>query len=503
MYFQFPCEKCTKKLKVRDENIGKKVRCPYCQHAMLVKRPETPPIIDTKIDVTSSSSPTGSSSTRTSSNGGGNKHVSSGWADGTEVSLSKSSLIALAISIVFYVLMFPFQSYYLGELFLDRGWVPFVLVFLMSWSGAILYLKSRKLAKQKDSMLFDTLPTDISEEISEKTVNKFIEHVKGLPVDPRESFLINRVLRGLEHFSILKSSSEVSSRLQSQSEIDATAIDSSYTMLKVFIWAIPILGFIGTVMGISESVGSFSGSMDAAQDISKLKDSLNGVTGGLSTAFDTTLVALVMSMLVMFPSSSMQKSEEDLLNWVDEYCNENLLKRLKESDHVSGGGDEKDHRRLIQRTIDKAMANHHAELQTWTQKLEGIGSTLSQQVMKSWGKIDEQIRAQQAEQLENVQQVISNLTEQNQSVVEQLETVQEKITELQSAEATHLEKLNGESNEMAEAAVVLSQSFNGVQQGLNGLNTVLSDLGEKQVLIQQVEAPSKRWSLFGGSRKAR
>jgi len=247
------------------KNIGqKKFVSPYCHHTMLVKKPETP-IIDTSIDVSSSSA--SAPSTKTSASRGGKKAVSSGWADGTEVSLSKSATIAFVTSIIFYVLIFPFRSYYLGELFLARGWVPFALVFLMSWSGAILFLKSRKLAKQKDSMLFDTLPTDISEEISEKTVYRFIEHVKNLPVDPRESFLVNRVLRGLEHFSILKSSSEVSNRLQSQSEIDATAIDSSYTMLKVFIWAIPILGFIGTVMGISESVGSFSGSMDAAQDI--------------------------------------------------------------------------------------------------------------------------------------------------------------------------------------------------------------------------------------------
>ncbi len=499
MYFQFPCEKCSKKLKVRDENIGKKVRCPYCHHTMLVKKPESP-VIDTSVDFSVSDSST--PSTKTSSSRGGNKNASSGWADGTEVSLSKSSMIALVTSIVFYMLLLPFHSYYFGELFLARGWVPFALVFLMSWSGAILFLKSRKLAKQKDSMLFDTLPTDISEEISEKTVAKFIEHVKGLPVDPRESFLINRVLRGLEHFRILKSSSEVSNRLQSQSEIDATAIDSSYTMLKVFIWAIPILGFIGTVMGISESVGSFSGSMDAAEDISVLKDSLNGVTGGLATAFDTTLVALVMSMLVMFPSSSMQKSEEDLLNWVDEYCNENLLKRLKESGQA-GSGDERDHRRLIQRTIDKAMADHHAELQTWTQKLEGIGSTMSQQVMKSWGKIDDKIRTQQESQLEKVQEVIDKLTAEHQSVVEQMETVEQKMSELQSAHTENLEKINGDASGMTEAADNLSQSFSGVQQGLNGLNSVLSDLGEKQVLIQQVEAPRKGWGFFGGSRKVR
>ncbi|HBL42971.1 MAG TPA: hypothetical protein DDZ90_06205 [Planctomycetaceae bacterium] len=341
-------------------------------------------------------------------------------------------------------------------------------------------------------MLFDTLPIDISEEISEKTVSRFIEHVKNLPVDPRESFLVNRVLRGLEHFSVLKSSAEVSSRLQSQSEIDATAVDSSYTILKVFIWAIPILGFIGTVIGISAAVGGFSGGMDKAADISALKESLGSVTGGLSTAFDTTLVALVMSMLVMFPSSSMQKSEEDLLNWVDEYCNENLLKRLKESDQAGSSGDEKDHRRLIQRTIDKAMANHHAELQTWIEKLEGIGSTLSQQVVKSWGKIDDKIREQQEAQLAEVKEVIRHL-----------ESVEEKMTALQSAHTSHLEKMNGEATEMAEAAGVLSQSFNGVQQGLNGLNTVLMNLGEKQVLIQQVEAPRKRWGLFGNSKRVR
>lgn len=493
MYFQFPCEKCSKKLKVRDENVGKKVRCPYCHHTMLVKKPETP-LIDTSVDVSSSagSSTGGSGGKSAAGSRSTQKSASSGWADGTEVSLSKSCMIAVGVSVAYLALMFPIRNYYLGELFLDRGLVPYALVFLMSWSGTILVLKYFKLLKQKDSMLFDTLPTDISEEISEKTVPKFIEHVKNLPVDTRESFLVNRVLRGLEHFSVLKSSAEVSSRLQSQSEIDATAVDSSYTILKVFIWAIPILGFIGTVIGISAAVGGFSGGMDKAADISALKASLGNVTGGLSTAFDTTLVALVMSMLVMFPSSSMQKSEEDLLNWVDEYCNENLLKRLKEPEHGGGGGDEKDHRRLIQRTIDKAMANHHAELQTWIEKLEGIGDTLSQSVMKSWGKIDDKIRAQQEAQLSQVQ-----------NVIKQLETVEEKMTELQSAHTAHLEKMNGEATEMAEAAGVLSQSFNGVQQGLNGLNTVLTNLGEKQVLIQQVEAPRKRWGLFGNSRNSR
>ena len=98
--------------------------------------------------------------------------------------------------------------------------------------------------------------------------------------------------------------------LASQSEIDATAVDSSYTFLKVCIWAIPIIGFIGTVQGISEAVAGFSGSLEAARDIDVLKNSLNDITTGLAVAFDTTLVALIMSLIVMFPMSSLQKAED-------------------------------------------------------------------------------------------------------------------------------------------------------------------------------------------------
>tara|TARA_B100000963_G_scaffold344022_1_gene346453 strand:- start:752 stop:1288 length:537 start_codon:yes stop_codon:yes gene_type:complete len=118
--------------------------------------------------------------------------------------------------------------------------------------------------------------------------------------------------------------------LKSQSEIDATMVDSSYVLIKVFIWAIPILGFIGTVLGISEAVSSFGGEMGAAADIEVIKEQLGQVTGGLSEAFDTTLVSLIFSLWVMFPTSVMQKNEEDLLNKVDEYCNEYFLKRLRE-----------------------------------------------------------------------------------------------------------------------------------------------------------------------------
>jgi phage shock protein PspC (stress-responsive transcriptional regulator) len=160
--------------------------------------------------------------------------------------------------------------------------------------------------------------------------------------------------------------------LKSQSEIDATMVDSSYVLIKVFIWAIPILGFIGTVLGISEAVSSFGGEMGAAADIEKIKEQLGQVTGGLSEAFDTTLVSLIFSLFVMFPTSVMQKNEEDLLNKVDEYCNEYFLKRLREPHQLHGQAiSDQDHGDTLTRI---------EHLQAYLLQLQESQATVSQQM---------------------------------------------------------------------------------------------------------------------------
>ena len=260
-------------------------------------------------------------------------------ASATSVPMAIAALVGLGIEVVFYLFLFVFlltdSTQIIYDYFYERGWVPYVLTYLACWSFAILYFKRKKLKNQQNVMQFKLLPEDISQDIREDNLGEFYAHVKRLGFDPKESFLLTRILRGIEHFSVRKNHTETADMLKSQSEIDATMVDSSYVLIKVFIWAIPILGFIGTVLGISEAVSSFGGEMGAAADIEKIKEQLGQVTGGLSEAFDTTLVSLIFSLFVMFPTSVMQKNEEDLLNKVDEYCNEYFLKRLREPQHVT------------------------------------------------------------------------------------------------------------------------------------------------------------------------
>ena len=536
MYYTFACPNCGKSLKTREDSAGRKARCPYCRTSVTVP---ASPAAETPEETGSSVldfarpgvGPRAKSRAQTEQHSGMADSI-----DSTGVPMLWTAVGGFLLTLIFYMLLFPLPDIYLRQLFYERGWVTPTEAFLLFWSVTILGFKGRKLLQQRESMLLDVLPESLSRDISVDKIEKFVEHVHQLPVDTGFSFLTQRVLRGLEHFRVRRSTAEVATVLSSQSEIDAHSVSSSYALLNVFIWAIPILGFIGTVQGLGSAVGSL-GVADAT-DVEGIRESLGTITGGLGIAFDTTLVALIMSLLLKFPASSLQKSEEDLLNWVDEYCNENLLKRLKE-DRDAAPRDE--FSRRLQQAIDAAMVSHHAELRSWSTKLSEIGGKLTAEVLKGWGVIQEDLQQQHGHRLEQVNQAVERFC----GVLQQLSENARQLGELQQAQreqaaasaaaldaavqrveeraGQRLQGLDAEVQQafqktqqllaeltdgtaaaqraVSEATQASTESatrwIGGLQDGLQGLNRVLGQLGEKQVVIRGESVPQKRWSLFG------
>jgi prefoldin subunit 5 len=301
------------------------------------------------------------------------------------------------------------------------------------------------------------------------------------------------VLRGIEHFRVRKSAAETVTMMESQSAIDANNIAGSYTILKVFIWALPILGFIGTVVGVSSAVASLASSLDSAADMTAMKGSLNAVFSGLGTAFDTTLLALIMSMIVKIPTSAMQKSEEDQITAVDEYCNENLLRRLNDgreggAERGAAGGANVS---VFREAVEAAMGTHHAELEKWLEKLDSIGGKMTTQIAECWDKTNSRMQQQQAEQQRQLTEQLTQMAAAAAKIEATLATVAKQAATMQTS-------VNGS---FSAAQETLQQRFAGLESGLNSLNGVLTKLGEQSIVVQQV-APTKR-GWFGGSKKAR
>jgi hypothetical protein len=100
-------------------------------------------------------------------------------------------------------------------------------------------------------------------------------------------------------------------------------------LIQGFVWAIPVLGFIGTVLGLSQAIGSFTAVLGTGEDVSAITAALGNVTAGLATAFDTTLVALVAALIIQLLMVMTKKSEEEFLDESMEYGMRNIVGRLR------------------------------------------------------------------------------------------------------------------------------------------------------------------------------
>ncbi len=306
------CPHCKTDLDVTSELFGQTVQCPACHGRLHI------PKIEETTNATGSTRP-----------------QRKGWEekDHANVDFIKSLLFGLGGTVGILLLMVPLRSSRLGAIFLDRGWVNYAETFLFVWGIAILMMKWKKNQHQTQATLLQLFPARLGREINSSNVGGFIDNIYKIPLRLRDSLIVNRIRKALELFELRVDNGEVAAFLSTQSDIDANRSTGSYSLLKVFLWAIPILGFIGTVMGLSVAVGSLA--MGDTSSPEALKASINSLTGGLGIAFDTTLLGLILSMLMSFPLAAMQKKEDETLTLIDAFCTEKLLPKLNDSRNLA------------------------------------------------------------------------------------------------------------------------------------------------------------------------
>ena len=212
---------------------------------------------------------------------------------------------------------------------LERGWTPYAMVALFVLAIVILFVKWRKLAFQRKAFKIELIPVGNNFALTSDTALDVIKTLNESVDDPKRFVLFNRIERALLNLKNIGNLSDVSEMLRAQAENDESHMDSSYGLLYGIIWVIPILGFIGTVVGLSGAIGGFGAVLNTDASVSSLRDGLAPVTSNLGIAFDTTFVALVLAMIIQMMMTFLRKQEELFLDACRDYAHVNIISRLR------------------------------------------------------------------------------------------------------------------------------------------------------------------------------
>ncbi len=210
--------------------------------------------------------------------------------------------------------------------YLAGHWVEYVEVFMFGVGLAALAIKGGDLIRQR-AVVGDELLEAVPEGGQEPAEAERL--VSSLPAArERDGYLPRRLREALDLVVRTGSAEGLQDHLKYLSDLDAARAAQSYGLVRFVIWAIPIMGFLGTVIGITVAIASLSPTQ---------LENISGVVAGLGTAFDTTATALALSMVLMFMQFVIDRYEQALLGEVDQAAWAALAGRFQSVEVVDDG----------------------------------------------------------------------------------------------------------------------------------------------------------------------
>lgn len=213
-----------------------------------------------------------------------------------------------------------------------------ICLILMLWGMFLILGKCLAILREQYLFSVDLLeepaqePEEAAEgEAAEDSPGEFhglssaLKTLETLPPDIRETPLVKTLMTSLRRFLITQDVQNTSDAIESSVEALALKQDAENSMIRYLIWAIPSIGFIGTVRGIGQAL---------SQADQALAGDIAGMTESLGIAFNSTLVALLISIALMFMLHQLQRLQDNLVVDTQDYCEAFLLNR------ISKGGDD-------------------------------------------------------------------------------------------------------------------------------------------------------------------
>ena len=192
---------------------------------------------------------------------------------------------------------------------------------LMLWALAILAFKGTVTHRQQRQLGIDLVGLPEDAVVTVENTRQATEMIRRRLPRKAVDYLLPRVLlAAINRFSTTRNIQDASSVVHIMCDTEADRTESELSIIRYIAWAIPSIGFIGTVRGIGNALG---------QAHRAVEGDITGVTQSLGVAFNSTFVALVITIVLMFLIHQIQLMQERLVLDTRRYCDDWFIRRLR------------------------------------------------------------------------------------------------------------------------------------------------------------------------------
>jgi len=191
---------------------------------------------------------------------------------------------------------------------------------LMLWAFSIMGYKGLEALRERALLQEQLVPIAAGMRILPGDTREYARQIQELPDEQRSLLLPRVLLTALQRFGATGNVQDVSATTHTLVESEAERLDSELSMVRYIAWAIPSIGFIGTVRGIGAAL---------SQAHRAVEGDISGVTQSLGVAFNSTFIALLISIVLMFLVHQLQSLQERLVFETESYADDKLIRHLQ------------------------------------------------------------------------------------------------------------------------------------------------------------------------------
>lgn len=414
---------------------------------------------------------------------------------GTSISL----IIGIPVAVGFWIMVMfgpiesPIMKRYLGHP------VEFVEIVMFSCAITALIFKFSKIIKEKNALRKTLIPVWDNIQVHPLETATLLENLNTASEQTKKTIVFRRFLNVLQFVKQRGSAEDLDDQLRNLADTDSIEFEGSFGLTRFITWAIPILGFLGTVLGITGAISGVTPEM--------LEKSMSTVTDGLALSFDATALALALTMVCMFLSFLVEKSGDQFLENLERSIDKNLAHRflrvqsdqnplveilsrhtkelIKSTEALvtkqvdlwatsfekitaqaeSSGTDSQNRmRNALEEALTKTLFSHQQQMEKYELNSLDLGKKFTEQV----GKLASSLHDSSMQQQQSLQKIVESLTKQTNSLVE-LQQGEKHLIQIQKLMQENLNQINS-TGDFQEAVHCLTAAVHLITSKLQGRN---------------------------------